>query len=38
MYDSMTMMSMECDEYEHEMKSLTLNVRPRLKDTLAEQV
>jgi hypothetical protein len=37
-YDSMIMMSMRCDEHEHRTKSLTLNVRRRLKDILAEQV
>jgi len=31
-------MSMRCDEHEHRTKSLTLNVRPRLKDILAELV
>jgi hypothetical protein len=38
LYDSMIMMNIELDEHEHGMKSLTLNVRPRLKDTKAKQV
>jgi hypothetical protein len=38
MYESMSMMSMRYDEHEHRTKSLTLNVRPRLKDILVEQV
>jgi hypothetical protein len=29
---------MRCDEHEHRTKSLTLNVRPRLKDILAKHV
>jgi hypothetical protein len=37
-YDSMIIMSMRCDEHEHGIKSLTLNIRPRLKDILAKQV
>jgi len=37
-YDSMIMMSMRYNEHEHRTKSLTLNVRPRLKDILAKQV
>jgi hypothetical protein len=31
-------MSMRNDEHEHGMKSLTLNVRPMFKATLAEQM
>jgi len=37
-YDSMNMMSMWNDEHEHGTKSLTLNIRPRVKGTFAEQV
>jgi hypothetical protein len=38
MYESMSMMNVWYDEHEHGTKSLKLNVRPRLKDILAEQV
>jgi hypothetical protein len=35
-YDSIIMMSMRYDEHENGMKSLTLNVRVRVKGPLAE--
>jgi hypothetical protein len=37
-YDSMIIMSIRCDADDHRTKSLMLNVRPMLKDILADQV